>query len=152
MPDRTALRCRPRLRETKAEPNADESYSITGIQIFITAGERDLTEEHRAPGAGQAARRSPGAKGISLFVTPKFKVDRDGNVGERNALRCGSIEAQDGHQGFGHLRDELRWRAGLPGRPAAQGPAGDVRHDEHRARTGSACRASACPSAPTRTR
>ncbi|MDW7600962.1 acyl-CoA dehydrogenase, partial [Stenotrophomonas maltophilia] len=41
----------------------------------------------------------PGAKGISLFVTPKFKVDRNGNVGERNALRCGSIEHKMGIKG-----------------------------------------------------
>ncbi|HLM54189.1 MAG TPA: acyl-CoA dehydrogenase C-terminal domain-containing protein [Pseudoxanthomonas sp.] len=87
------------LMKTRAEPNADGSYSITGTKIFITAGEHDLTENivhlvlAKLPGA------PAGAKGISLFVTPKFKVSRDGAMGERNGLRCGSIEHKMGIKG-----------------------------------------------------
>ncbi len=55
--------------------------------------------QHRAPGAGQAARRPSGRQGHLAVVTPKFKVDREGNVGERNALRCGSIEHKMGIKG-----------------------------------------------------
>ncbi|WP_445513906.1 acyl-CoA dehydrogenase C-terminal domain-containing protein [Stenotrophomonas sp. 3(2025)] len=87
------------LLKTKAEPNADGSYSITGTKIFITAGEHDLTGNIVHLVLAKLPDAPPGAKGISLFVTPKFKVDRDGNVGERNALRCGSIEHKMGIKG-----------------------------------------------------
>jgi len=87
------------LLKTRAEPQDDGSYAITGTKIFITAGEHDLTENivhlvlAKLPGA------PAGAKGISLFVTPKFKVARDGTLGERNALQCGSIEHKMGIKG-----------------------------------------------------
>uniref|UniRef100_UPI00066DE7D3 acyl-CoA dehydrogenase C-terminal domain-containing protein n=2 Tax=Lysobacteraceae TaxID=32033 RepID=UPI00066DE7D3 len=87
------------LLKTKAEPNADGSYSITGTKIFITAGEHDLTGNIVHLVLAKLPDAPPGAKGISLFVTPKFKVDREGNVGERNALRCGSIEHKMGIKG-----------------------------------------------------
>ncbi|HCT26945.1 MAG TPA: acyl-CoA dehydrogenase [Stenotrophomonas sp.] len=87
------------LLKTKAEPNADGSYSITGTKIFITAGEHDLTGNIVHLVLAKLPDAPPGAKGISLFVTPKFKVDRDGTVGERNALRCGSIEHKMGIKG-----------------------------------------------------
>ena len=81
---------------TKAEPNADGSYAITGQKIFISAGEHDMAENivhivlARLPGAPQ------GTKGISLFIVPKFNVNDDGSVGERNAVTCGSIEHKMG--------------------------------------------------------
>ncbi len=87
------------LLKTKAEPNADGSYSITGTKIFITAGEHDLTGNIVHLVLAKLPDAPPGAKGISLFVTPKFKVDREGKVGERNALRCGSIEHKMGIKG-----------------------------------------------------
>jgi len=87
------------LLKTKAEPNADGSYAITGTKIFITAGEHDLTDNIVHLVLAKLPDAPPGAKGISLFVTPKFKVDREGNVGERNALRCGSIEHKMGIKG-----------------------------------------------------
>lgn len=87
------------LLKTKAEPNADGSYAITGTKIFITAGEHDLTDNIVHLVLAKLPDAPAGAKGISLFVTPKFKVDRDGNVGERNALRCGSIEHKMGIKG-----------------------------------------------------
>ncbi len=84
------------LLKTKAEPNADGSYAITGTKIFITAGEHDLTDNIVHLVLAKLPDAPPGAKGISLFVTPKFKVARDGTVGERNALACGSIEHKMG--------------------------------------------------------
>ena len=84
------------LLKTKAEPNADGSYAITGTKIFITAGEHDLTDNIVHLVLAKLPDAPPGAKGISLFVTPKFKVARDGTVGERNAVACGSIEHKMG--------------------------------------------------------
>ena len=87
------------LIKTTATPNDDGSHAISGTKIFITAGEHDLSGNivhlvlAKLPGAPS------GAKGISLFVTPKFKVARDGTVGERNTLRCGSIEHKMGIHG-----------------------------------------------------
>ncbi|MEH3046870.1 acyl-CoA dehydrogenase C-terminal domain-containing protein [Sphingomonas adhaesiva] len=84
------------LIRTKAEPQADGSYAITGTKIFISAGEHDLTENivhlvlAKTPGAPDSS------KGISLFVVPKFMVNDDGSLGERNAVSCGSIEHKMG--------------------------------------------------------
>ncbi len=87
------------LLKTRAEPNADGSYAITGTKIFITAGEHDLTDNIVHLVLAKLPDAPAGAKGISLFVTPKFKVDRDGKVGERNSLHCGSIEHKMGIKG-----------------------------------------------------
>ncbi len=87
------------LMKTRAEPNEDGSYAISGTKIFITAGEHDLTENIVHLVLAKLPDAPPGAKGISLFVTPKFKVSRDGVMGERNALRCGSIEHKMGIKG-----------------------------------------------------
>jgi len=84
------------LVRTKAEDNGDGSYNITGSKIFISAGEHDLVENiihivlARLPGAPK------GTKGISLFIVPKFNVKEDGSVGDRNAVKCGSIEHKMG--------------------------------------------------------
>ena len=84
---------------TKAEPNDDGSYAISGEKIFISAGEHDMADNivhivlARLPGAPK------GTKGISLFIVPKFLVNADGSVGERNAVRCGSIEHKMGIHG-----------------------------------------------------
>ena len=84
------------LIRTKAEPQADGSYAITGTKIFISAGEHDLTDNiihlvlAKTPGAPDSS------KGISLFVVPKFLVNEDGSLGERNAVTCGSIEHKMG--------------------------------------------------------
>ncbi len=87
------------LMKTRAEPNADGSYALSGTKIFITAGEHDLTENIVHLVLAKLPDAPAGAKGISLFVTPKFKVDREGVMGERNALRCGSIEHKMGIKG-----------------------------------------------------
>jgi alkylation response protein AidB-like acyl-CoA dehydrogenase len=87
------------LIRTRAEPNADGSYSITGTKIFISSGEHDLTDNiihlvlAKTPGAPESS------KGISLFVVPKFLVNDDGSIGERNAVSCGSIEHKMGIHG-----------------------------------------------------
>ena len=87
------------LIRTKAEPNADGSYAVTGTKIFISAGENDLTENiihlvlARTPDAPQ------GTKGISLFVVPKVLVNDDGSLGRRNAVSCGAIEHKMGIHG-----------------------------------------------------
>ena len=81
---------------TKAEPNTDGSYSITGQKIFISAGEHDLTDNiihivlARLPGA------PAGTKGISLFIVPKIMVNEDNSLGENNKVVCGSIEHKMG--------------------------------------------------------
>ncbi|MBN8814700.1 MAG: acyl-CoA dehydrogenase C-terminal domain-containing protein [Sphingomonas sp.] len=87
------------LIRTKAEPQADGSYAITGTKIFISAGEHDLTSNiihlvlAKTPGAPDSS------KGISLFVVPKILVNADGSLGERNAVQCGSIEHKMGIHG-----------------------------------------------------
>ena len=84
------------ILKSKAEPQADGSYKISGTKIFISAGEHDMAENivhivlARLPGAPQ------GTKGISLFIVPKFLTDGSGGVGERNAVACGSIEHKMG--------------------------------------------------------
>ncbi len=84
---------------TKAEPQDDGSYAITGTKIFISAGEHDLTSNiihlvlAKTPGAPDSS------KGISLFVVPKFILDENGEPGTRNGVSCGSIEKKMGIHG-----------------------------------------------------
>jgi len=84
---------------TKAAPQADGTYKITGTKIFISAGEHDLTSNiihlvlAKTPGAPDSA------KGISLFIVPKYILDEDGEPGERNGVTCGSIEKKMGIHG-----------------------------------------------------
>ncbi len=84
---------------TKAEPQGDGTYKITGTKIFISAGEHDLTSNiihlvlAKTPGAPDSS------KGISLFIVPKFILDENGDPGERNGVTCGSIEKKMGIHG-----------------------------------------------------
>ncbi len=87
------------LLKTKAEPGPDASYRISGTKIFITAGEHDLAENIVHLVLARLPDAPAGVKGISLFVVPKFKVGRDGRLGERNALACGAIEHKMGIKG-----------------------------------------------------
>ncbi len=86
------------LMRTKAEPQADGSYLITGTKIFISAGEHDLAENivhlvlAKAPGGGE------GTRGISLFIVPKF-LPKAGGLGARNAVSCGKVEEKMGIHG-----------------------------------------------------
>ena len=81
---------------SRAEPNADGSYSITGTKIFISAGEHDMAENIVHIVLARLPDAPKGTKGISLFIVPKFNVNADGSVGERNAVKCGSIEHKMG--------------------------------------------------------
>ncbi|MGQ0710662.1 MAG: acyl-CoA dehydrogenase C-terminal domain-containing protein [Rhodoferax sp.] len=82
--------------KTKAVPQADGSYKITGTKIFISAGEHDLTENIVHIVLARLPDAPEGTRGISLFVVPKFKVNAQGDKGERNAVTCGSIEHKMG--------------------------------------------------------
>ncbi len=84
---------------TKAEPQADGSYKVTGTKIFITGGEHDLTDNIIHLVLAKLPDAPAGAKGISLFLVPKVMVNDDGSLGERNSLSCGSIEHKMGIQG-----------------------------------------------------
>ncbi|HWT15727.1 MAG TPA: acyl-CoA dehydrogenase C-terminal domain-containing protein [Patescibacteria group bacterium] len=84
------------LLKTKAEPAADDTYRISGTKIFITAGEHDFTDNIVHLVLARLPDAPPGTKGISLFIVPKIKTARDGTLGERNALSCGSIEHKMG--------------------------------------------------------
>ncbi len=81
---------------TKAIPQEDGSYSITGNKIFITGGEHDLTENIIHLVLAKLPDAPAGPKGISLFLVPKFHVNNDGSLGERNQVHCGSIEHKMG--------------------------------------------------------
>ncbi|MGO3984720.1 acyl-CoA dehydrogenase C-terminal domain-containing protein [Pseudomonas sp. SAS7] len=83
---------------TKAEPQADGSYKVSGTKIFITGGEHDLTENIIHLVLAKLPDAPAGAKGISLFLVPKFLVNEDGSLGARNPATCGSIEHKMGIQ------------------------------------------------------
>jgi alkylation response protein AidB-like acyl-CoA dehydrogenase len=84
------------LLRTKAETNADGSYNVTGTKIFISGGEHDMMENIIHLVLARVEGAPEGTKGISLFVVPKFLPDENGEVGERNAVHCGSIEHKMG--------------------------------------------------------
>ncbi|NMZ97743.1 acyl-CoA dehydrogenase C-terminal domain-containing protein [Pseudomonas lundensis] len=81
---------------TRAEPQADGSFLITGSKIFITGGEQDLTENIIHLVLAKLPDAPPGPKGISLFLVPKRRVNADGSLGAANAVTCGSIEHKMG--------------------------------------------------------
>ncbi|HXH00219.1 MAG TPA: acyl-CoA dehydrogenase C-terminal domain-containing protein [Sphingomicrobium sp.] len=87
------------LIKTKAEPQADGSYAISGTKIFISSGEHDLAENIIHLVLAKIAGAPDTVKGISLFVVPKFMVNDDGSLGARNAVSCGSIEHKMGIHG-----------------------------------------------------
>lgn len=84
------------LLKTRAEPGPDDTWKLYGTKIFITGGEHDMAENIVHLVLARLPDAPAGTKGISLFVVPKFKVDRSGKMGERNALSCGSIEHKMG--------------------------------------------------------
>src|SRR5829696_10002168 len=87
------------LLKTRAEPNPDGSYSLTGTKIFISSGEHDLSENIIHMVIAKIAGAPDNVKGISLFLVPKFLVNDDGSVDERNTVSCGSIEKKMGIHG-----------------------------------------------------
>jgi alkylation response protein AidB-like acyl-CoA dehydrogenase len=84
------------LIRTKAEPQADGSYKVSGSKIFISGGEHDLTENIIHLVLARLPDAPAGPKGISLFLVPKVLVKADGSLGELNSLSCGSIEHKMG--------------------------------------------------------
>ncbi|GGY48195.1 acyl-CoA dehydrogenase [Bacterioplanes sanyensis] len=84
---------------TKATPNADGSYDVTGTKIFITWGEHDMAENIIHLVLAKTPDAPAGPKGISMFLVPKMLVNDDGSLGERNSLSCGSIEHKMGIKG-----------------------------------------------------
>ena len=87
------------LVRTRAAPQADGSYKITGTKIFISAGEHDLAENIIHLVLARIEGAPEGTKGISLFIVPKFLPTKDGAVGSRNGVSCGSIEEKMGIHG-----------------------------------------------------
>jgi alkylation response protein AidB-like acyl-CoA dehydrogenase len=87
------------LLRTRAVPQADGSYRLTGSKIFISSGEHDLADNIVHLVLARLPDAPPGSKGISLFVAPKFTVRPDGSLGERNAIRCTGLEHKMGIHG-----------------------------------------------------
>lgn len=87
------------MLKCKAEPNSDGTYSLTGTKIFISAGEHDLSENIIHIVLARLPDAPAGTKGISLFIVPKYNLTENGEVGERNTVKCGSIEHKMGIKG-----------------------------------------------------
>ncbi|MDR6820281.1 alkylation response protein AidB-like acyl-CoA dehydrogenase [Neorhizobium sp. 2083] len=87
------------LLRSKAVPQADGSYKISGQKIFISAGEHGMTDNIVHLVLARIEGAPEGTKGISLFIVPKFMVNRDGSLGKRNGVSCGAIEEKMGIHG-----------------------------------------------------
>ncbi|KAB2966109.1 acyl-CoA dehydrogenase C-terminal domain-containing protein [Zoogloea sp.] len=108
---------------SKAEPRGDGTYAISGTKIFITWGEHDMAENIIHLVLARLPDAPPGVKGISLFIAPKFLVNADGSLGERNDLICASIEHKMGIHGsatavmsFGDKGGAIGYLVGEPNR------------------------------------
>eukprot|EP01036_Dinobryon_divergens_P040343 gene40343-53322_t len=108
------------LLKTKAVPQADGSFQLTGSKIFISAGEHDLAANIIHLVLARLPDAPPGTKGISLFVVPKFLPDTDGKPGARNPIFCGAIEEKMGIHGNAtcqiNLDGATGWLIGEPHR------------------------------------
>ena len=108
------------LLRTKAVPEADGSYRLTGNKIFISAGEHDLAANIVHLVLARLPDAPPGTKGISLFVVPKFVPDAQGQLGVRNTITCGAIEHKMGIHGNAtcqiNLDGATGWLIGEPHR------------------------------------
>jgi alkylation response protein AidB-like acyl-CoA dehydrogenase len=87
------------LMRTKAEPQPDGTYRLTGNKIFISAGEHDMAANIIHLVLARLPDAPPGIKGVSLFIVPKFRVNKDGTPGERNGIYCGGLEHKMGIHG-----------------------------------------------------
>ena len=87
------------LIKTRATPQPDGSYAITGQKIFISAGEHDLADNIIHLVLARIDGAPAGTKGVSMFVAPKFLVNEDGSLGARNGVACGSLEHKMGIHG-----------------------------------------------------
>ena len=106
------------LLRSKAVPQADGSYKITGGKIFISAGEHDMAENIVHLVLARLPDAPAGTKGISLFVVPKFIPNADGSLGARNGITCGALEEKMGIHGNStcqmNLDDASGWLIGQP--------------------------------------
>ncbi|MDO8652896.1 MAG: acyl-CoA dehydrogenase family protein, partial [Undibacterium sp.] len=84
------------LMRTKAEPQADGTYKITGNKLFISAGEHDMADNIIHLVLARLPDAPAGIKGVSLFIVPKFLVNKDGSLGGRNGIYCGGLEHKMG--------------------------------------------------------
>ncbi len=106
------------LMRSKAEPQADGSYKITGQKIFISAGEHDLVPNILHLVLARLPDAPAGSKGISLFLVPKFLVNEDGSLGARNPITCGGLEEKMGIHGNSTCQMNLDGAVGtLVGQP-----------------------------------
>ncbi|MFT7775252.1 acyl-CoA dehydrogenase C-terminal domain-containing protein [Roseateles sp.] len=106
------------LLRTKAEPQADGTYKITGAKIFISAGEHDMAENIIHLVLARLPDAPAGSKGISLFVVPKFNVNADGSLGSRNGIFCAGLEHKMGIHGNATAQIVLEGATGtLVGQP-----------------------------------
>ncbi|NBX88716.1 MAG: acyl-CoA dehydrogenase, partial [Betaproteobacteria bacterium] len=87
------------MLRTKAEPQSDGNYALTGQKIFISAGEHNLAPNIVHLVLARLPDAPVGSKGISLFVVPKFNVNADGSLGSRNGIYCGGLEHKMGIHG-----------------------------------------------------
>ena len=87
------------LMRTKAEPQPDGSYRLTGNKIFISAGEHDMADNIIHLVLARLPDAPPGIKGVSLFIVPKFRVNADGSLGQRNSIYCAGLEHKMGIHG-----------------------------------------------------
>ncbi|MFZ2217183.1 MAG: acyl-CoA dehydrogenase C-terminal domain-containing protein [Rhodoferax sp.] len=87
------------LMRTKAEPQTDGTYKLTGNKIFISAGEHDMAANIIHLVLARLPDAPAGIKGVSLFIVPKFNVNADGSVGSRNGIYCGGLEHKMGIHG-----------------------------------------------------
>jgi alkylation response protein AidB-like acyl-CoA dehydrogenase len=108
------------ILRSKAESNGDGSYSLSGTKIFISSGEHDLAENIVHLVLARLPDAPPGTKGISLFIVPKFVPTSTGEPGQRNAIKCGSIEHKMGIHGNStcvmNLDNAKGWLVGEPNR------------------------------------
>ncbi|MBU2289094.1 MAG: acyl-CoA dehydrogenase C-terminal domain-containing protein [Gammaproteobacteria bacterium] len=106
------------MLRTKAEPQPDGSYRLTGNKIFISAGEHDMAENIIHLVLARLPDAPKGSKGISLFVVPKFNVNADGSLGQRNGIYCGGLEEKMGIHGNATAQIVLEGATGsLVGQP-----------------------------------
>jgi alkylation response protein AidB-like acyl-CoA dehydrogenase len=106
------------MLRSKAEPQADGSYRISGQKIFISSGEHDLAENIIHLVLARLPDAPAGSKGISLFVVPKFMAEADGSLGARNGITCGALEHKMGIHGNATCQMNLDgasgWLVGAP--------------------------------------
>ncbi|HEV7823219.1 MAG TPA: acyl-CoA dehydrogenase family protein, partial [Burkholderiales bacterium] len=106
------------LLRTRAAPNGDGSFSVNGTKIFVSSGEHDMAENIVHLVLARLPDAPLGTQGISLFVVPKYLPAPDGGVGERNGIRCGSIEHKMGIHGNAtcvmNLDNAHGWLVGEP--------------------------------------